>query len=184
MLLSARNNQFEFFFSKTFIPKEIEEKYMPYLSRIPGNMFNRCIDYLNYGIQGFNLQGAQFDIVDQIDRHTPYGRIYRSAQSPESLSNKDFTITSQLYDSYINYFLFLDLFYYYYNSTNQQFIPGVPFLRIFDGGGYELFSVEFKNVLFTSIDGLDFDFSSNTIDMKTFTCNFRAQEVEVKLAVV
>ena len=68
-------------------------------------------------------------------------------------------------------------------SANDKFIPDVPYLRIMDGYGYEIFTIEFKNVLFTSIDGLDFNFSSNTIDMKTFNCTFRAQEVEIKLAI-
>lgn len=183
MLLPARNNQFEFFFSKTFIPQEIEERYMPYLMRIPGGMFARCIDFVNYGIQGFNLQNTQFDVVEQYDRKTPYSRIYRSPFSPEKLTSKEFTVTNQLYDGYVNYFLMLDLFHHYYSSAGDKFIPGIPFLRVMDGNGYEIFTIEFKNVLFTSIDGLDFNFSSNTIDMKTFSCTFRAQEVEIKLAI-
>ena len=79
--------------------------------------------------------------------------------------------------------MWLDLFYYYYNETQETLLPGVPFIRIFDGQGFETMSIEFKNILFTSIDGLDFNFSSNTIDMKTFNCTFRAQEVEIKLSV-
>jgi len=183
MLLPARNNMFEFFFAKTFIPEEIEQKYMPYLKRIPGEMFGRCIDFVNYGIQGFNMQNTQFDVIEQYDRKTPYNRIYRSSSSPERLMSKDFTVTSQLYDGYVNYFLMLDLFYYYYSSSEDKFIPGVPFMRVFDGNGYEVFSIEYVNVLFTSIDGLDFNFSTNTIDMKTFSCTFRAQEVKIKLAI-
>ena len=183
MLLPARNNMFEFFFAKTLIPNEINDKYMPYLQRIPGNVFDRCIDYVNYGVQGFNMQNVQFDVVEQYDRKTPYSRIYRSAYSPERLASKEFTVTQQLYDGYVNYFLMLDLFYYYYSSSEDKFINGVPFVRIFDGNGYEVFTIEYKNVLFTGIDGLDFNFSSNMIDMKTFNCTFRAQEVVVKLAI-
>lgn len=183
MLLPARNNQFEFCFSKTFIPDEIENRYMPYLDRIPGSMFGRCIDFVNYGIQGFNMQNAQFDVVEQYDRKTTYNRIYRSPFSPEKLTPKDFTVTCQLYDGYVNYFLMFDLFQYYYASPECKFIPGIPFLRVMDCTGYEIFTIEYKNVLFTGIDGLDFNFSTNTIDMKTFTCNFRAQELEIKLTI-
>ena len=183
MFLPARNNQFEFFFSKNIIPNEIEEKYKPYFTRIPGGMIDRGIDFLNYGIQGFNFGGVTFDVVEQRDRKTPYGRIYRSPFSPESTANKEITITNQLYDGYMNYFMWLDLFYYYYNDIQENLLPGVPFVRIFDGQGFETMTIEFKNILFTSIDGLDLNFSSNTIDMKTFNCTFRAQEVEIKLAV-
>lgn len=183
MLLPARNNQFEFFFAKTLIPEHINEKYMPYLQRIPSTPFDRCIDYVNYGIQGFNMQNVQFDVVEQYDRKSPYSRIYRSSASPEKLMSKEFTITQQLYDGYVNYFLMLDLFYHYYSSSEDKYLNGVPFVRIFDGNGFEVFTIEYKNVLFTSIDGLDFNFSSNMIDMKTFNCTFRAQEVEIKLAI-
>ena len=96
---------------------------------------------------------------------------------------KDFTITNQLFDGYMNYFMWLDLYYYYYNSGENIHLPGVPFLRIFDGNGFETLSIEFKNILFVGIDGLDFNFSSNTVDMKTFNCTFRAEEVEIKLAI-
>lgn len=183
MLLPARNNQFEFFFGKTIVPQEIEEKYVPYLNRIPGGTIDRCIDFINYGIQGFNLSGVRFDPVVQTDRQTPYGRIYRTPLSPEALVGKDITVINQLYDGYMNYFIWKDLFYTYYCDTEEIYMPGVPFVRIFDGQGYETMCVEFKNVLFTGIDDLDFNFSSNTIDMKTFNCYFRAQEVEIKLAI-
>lgn len=182
MFISANNNNFEFFFTKNIVPQEIEDKYMPYFSRIPGGAIERCVDFLNYGVQSINVNGAQYDIVEQRDRKTPYGRIYRSGMTPESTMGKDITITSQIYDGFVNYFLWLDLYYYYYNSGEHQHLPGVPFLRVFDGSGYETLSVEFKNLLFVSMDGLDLNFSSNTVDMKTFTCSFRAEEVEIKLA--
>ena len=183
MFLPARNNQFEFFFSKNIVPDTIDEKYRPYFTRIPGGMVDKAIDFVNYGIQGFNLPGTTFEVVEQRDRKTPYGRIYRSPFTPESTMTKEFTITNQLYDGYMNYFMWLDIFYYYYSDSQTNYLPGVPFIRIFDGSGYETLSIEFKNVLFTSIDNIDFNFSSNTIDMKTFNCTFRAQEVEIKLAI-
>ena len=68
MLVSARNNQFRFNFPKTFIPKEIIDKYRPYLNRIPGNMIKEPIDFLNYGIQGLNLPGPSYDPVEQFDK--------------------------------------------------------------------------------------------------------------------
>jgi len=57
MILSARNNQFKFEFPRNFIPKEISDKYKPYLNRMPGAMIKEPIDYFNYGIQSMNLRG-------------------------------------------------------------------------------------------------------------------------------
>ena len=67
MILSARNNQFKFDFPRNFIPKEIAEKYKPFLTRIPGGLIKEPIDYWNYGIQSLNLPGPSFDAVTQVD---------------------------------------------------------------------------------------------------------------------
>ena len=48
MLLDARNNLFEFHFPRNFIPKEIADKYKPYLNRMPGNVIEDPLDFLNY----------------------------------------------------------------------------------------------------------------------------------------
>ena len=48
--LSGKNNNFRFAFSKPFIPQEIEDKYSPVLNRIPGNMCETVLDFLNYSI--------------------------------------------------------------------------------------------------------------------------------------
>ena len=67
MILDSRNNSFDFRFPKTFIPEAIAKKYEPYLNRIPGNLFENAIDFVNYGIQGINLPGITFDPVSQAD---------------------------------------------------------------------------------------------------------------------
>ena len=45
--LSGKNNNFRFAFSKPFIPQEIEDKYSPVLNRIPGNMCENVLDFVN-----------------------------------------------------------------------------------------------------------------------------------------
>ena len=67
MILSARNNQFRFSFPRTFVPKEIADKYRPYLNRMPGGLIKEPIDYFNYGIQSLNLPGPSYDPVTQND---------------------------------------------------------------------------------------------------------------------
>ena len=78
MLVSARNNQFQFNFPRTFIPTVIADKYRPYLNRMPGNMITEPIDFFNYGIQSINLPGPSFDPVEQLDWES-VTRKYRSS---------------------------------------------------------------------------------------------------------
>ena len=53
--LSGLNNNFRFTFPKLFVPQEIEDKYSPVLNRIPGNMCDNVVDFLNYSIQSVHL---------------------------------------------------------------------------------------------------------------------------------
>ena len=65
MLLNARNNLFEFNFPKTFMPDEVSEKYKQYLNRIPGNVIEEPLAFINYTIQSINIPGIGYDAVEQ-----------------------------------------------------------------------------------------------------------------------
>ena len=85
--LSGKNNNFKFAFPKPFIPQEIEDKYSPVLNRIPGNMCETVLDFLNYSIKSVNIQVSpnSYDVITQRDRGTPYERIRRSNTYPDVL---------------------------------------------------------------------------------------------------
>ena len=119
--LSGKNNNFRFAFSKPFIPQEIEDKYSPVLNRIPGNMCENVLDFLNYSIKSVNIQVSpnSYDVITQRDRGTPYERIRRSNAYPDALFNKEMTITFQLDQAYIIWSILTDLFMYYYCSDED-----------------------------------------------------------------
>ena len=81
MILNSRNNLFNFKFPRTFIPKEVADKYRQYLNRMPGNLITEPIDFVNYSIQGVNLPGVSFDPIQvspndgTITYHRGYGNI-------------------------------------------------------------------------------------------------------------
>ena len=65
MILNSRNNLFNFKFPRTFVPKEVADKYRKYLNRMPGNLITEPIDFINYSIQGVALPGLSFDPIEQ-----------------------------------------------------------------------------------------------------------------------
>ena len=75
--LSGKNNNFKFSFPKAFVTDEIEKKYSPILNRIPGNMCDTVVDFLNMSIQSVELEvnPAEYEPIEQMDRGTPYGRL-------------------------------------------------------------------------------------------------------------
>ena len=180
--LSGKNNNFRFAFPKLFVPDEIEEKYVPIINRIPGNMCTTVVDFINYSIKSVELEvnPAEYEPIEQVDRATPYGRISRSDFFPDFLWKKSMTISFQLDSTYVIWSIMVDLFMYYY-CINDKYIPACPGMEILDCYNKVLYRITFDDLLFTGVSGLEFDFSSNEVDQKIITTNWRANKVNVVL---
>ena len=179
--LSGKNNNFKFAFSKPFIPQEIEDKYSPVLNRIPGNMCETVLDFLNYSIKSVNLQVSPnaYDPILQRDRGTPYERIRRSNAYPDALFNKDMTISFQLDQAYIIWAILTDVFIYYYCDGEERFIPPFPGMEIMDCYNKIMYRIDFNDVLFTSVSGLEFDFSSDSVEQKTIETTWKVSKIDI-----
>ena len=180
-VLSGKNNNFRFAFSKPFIPQEIEDKYSSVLNRIPGNMCETVLDFLNYSIKSVNLQVSPnaYEPILQRDRGTPYERLNRSNAYPDTLFNRDMTITFQLDQAYIIWAILTEVFMYYYCDGESKFIPPFPGMEIMDCYNKIMYRLDFNNVLFTSVSGLEFDFSSDSVEQKSIETTWKVSRVDV-----
>jgi hypothetical protein len=184
MILSARNNQFKFEFPRNFIPKEISDKYKPYLNRMPGAMIKEPIDYFNYGIQSMNLPGPSFDPVTQND-FPGNTRRFRTSLPKQELFDKDLTITMQAFDGWVNYWMAIEVFDYYYKQSGKNpFVPEGIGLQMIDGDGNIFVTCQLKDMIMTGVSALDLNFSSNTIEFQTFDINFTYNILETKVNLV
>lgn len=184
MFLSGSFNRFRFYFPKVFIPDEIADKYRPLIQRIPGCMIQEPIDFLNYAIQSIDVSiKTPYEPTTQVDRGTPWGRLGRAMRDPRVWLNRDMTISFQLDSAYIIWFLLMDLWDYYYcePKKEQRFIPSLPGLEIYDGHGRILYRVKFTDVLFNGVDGIQFNFSDNSVDLKTINAQFKINIIELEL---
>ena len=66
-MLSARQSQYRFWFPKIFVPDEIKQKYIPFVTRIPGLLIKDPIEVLNSTVQSFNLPGPNYNPIEQTD---------------------------------------------------------------------------------------------------------------------
>lgn len=181
MFLSGQNNNFRFHFPKVFVPDEIEEKYSPLLKRIPGCMCETIVDFINYSIKSIELNlGVSQEVIEQIDRGTPYKRSSRSDAYPDMLWNRDMTINFQLDSMYLMWFILCEIYMYYY-CTKEKYIPKPPGMEILDAYHKVVYRVEFTNLIFKEVSGLQFDFSENTIDQKVISTTWRANKVTPKI---
>tara|TARA_R110001599_G_scaffold236609_3_gene435932 strand:+ start:2933 stop:3487 length:555 start_codon:yes stop_codon:yes gene_type:complete len=172
MFLSSRNNQFKFDFPRKFIPQPIVDKYKPFINKMPGGMIKEPIDMFNYGIQSINLPGPAFDPVQQND-FPGMTRKFRSAAPTQELFDKSMTVTMQSFDGFINYWMAIELFEYYYALDGKHpWVPEGVGLQIMDGDGNIYVTAQLKEMIMVGVSALDLNFSSNTVDFQTFEINF------------
>jgi len=171
MILNSRNNLFNFRFPRTFIPKEVSEKYRKYLNRMPGNLVTEPIDFINYSIQGIQLPGISFDPISQApnDGTTTY---HRGSIPIQNTIERQFTVEMQLLDGYINYWIMQDTLLYYYSKQNREpFINDLK-LQVLDAEGIHVMSAVFEKPIMNSISDLELNMSSNIAEFNTFSLNF------------
>lgn len=184
MLLSARNNQFRFSFPRTFIPPKIADKYRGYFNRMPGGLIKEPIDFFNYSIQSINLPGPTFTPVEQND-FPGSTRNFRSSVPKTELFDRSLTVTMQAFDGWVNYWMAIELFEYYYGlSGKQPFLPEGVGIEMIDGEGNCLVTIQLKDMVMTGLGSLDLNFSSNTIEFQTFDINFAYNNLNIVVNLV
>lgn len=182
MILNSRNSLFSFRLPRNFIPEEVAEKYIKYLNRMPGNLMQHPIDYVNYSIQTINVPGISFDPITQ-DDNDGTTRYHRGAVPIQNTIERQFTVTFQLLDGYINYWIMLDtLLYYYARSTKRPFTDDLV-LRIMDAEGIGMASAVFEKPIINSISELNLSFAENVADFSTFEVNFYYNKLNLKIEI-
>lgn len=182
MILNSRNNTYDFRFPRKFIPDEVANKYRKYLSKIPGNLMAEPIDFVNYSIQGVNVPGISFDPVTQQDNDGTI-RYHRGAQPIQNTIERQFTVTMQLLDGFINYWIMQDtLLYYYARSTGDAFTKDIT-LRILDAEGASVAFLKFENPIMNSINELSLNMSDNIADFSTFEVTFYYNKLDLQLEI-
>lgn len=171
MILNSRSNLYNFKFPRNFIPKEVADKYRPYLNRMPGNLITEPIDYINYAIQGISIPGVTFDPVEQSPND---GTVtYKRGLIPiQNLVTRQFTVTMQLLDGFINYWIMTDTLLYYYERSNKESYTDDLKLQILDAEGLHVMSAVFEKPIYNSINELSLNMSQNVAEFTTFDCGF------------
>lgn len=180
MILDSRNNSFDFRFPKTFVPEGIAKKYEPYLNRIPGNLFENAVDFINYGIQGINVPGMGFTPVEQND-NPGKTRYFRGRNPMDKSFDKQFTVTMQLMDGYINYWIMTDLLLYYHHGTTKQKHLDDLNLNITDAEDLVMSSICFERPIMNQVSELSINMSDNVAEFSTFDINFYYNKFVIKI---
>lgn len=181
MVLSALNDKFIFTFPLNFIPKTIIEKYSTYIKRLP-SVFEKVEDLINFSIQKISFVSLSFDPVIQARNQYSDNRSYKASIPITSLYQRELTVTLQLVEGYINYFILYDTFNYWYEfrEDSQMHLP--DFMITFTDNQNLVISRAFlREPLFKSLSELTLSYNENTQEFKTFDCSFSFNILENKI---
>lgn len=183
MILQNRNDLFKIELPRIFVPQEVKDRYQPYLYRMPTPITD-VMDVINYSIQSITIPNFNFQPIEQVKPgNQPQAkgsvRRWRNSMSYEMLIDRNFSITFQLLDGNVNYWIMLETFFYWYDfSTAQPFTLDIP-LHIFDAEGLRMYTVQFHDCLFTGLNQFTLSYSETTPDFRTFECNFGFNEMKI-----
>jgi len=178
MILNPKASSFYFNFPKGFFSERVVQKYSKYIEKQP-TPFDNVAQYVNSTIQSISFPSLNIDSVEQV---RPLGKrvSYKSSTPIQDLFSKDISINFKAADGFINYFIMLDTILDFLNFSNEQiFIETLP-LRIMDGEGNIVFSVQFQQALFTSFTGLELNYTSNNPSYTSFTLGFTCNYLDIK----
>lgn len=189
--LSPRYDLFKFELPKTFLPKEVNDKYQKILNQNAG-VLTTPITYLNESIQGINIPGISELTVDQqqhsynsIDKSL--GRInvepgrqhtYKANGNPLDKINKEITITFRFNQGFYNYFMLYETIFWKYCKPTNLPNEDILYIDLLSETGKVNARIKFIDCVLDGIEGLDFTYSKVERDAGTFNITFKFNNID------
>ena len=188
--LSPRYDLFRFELPKTFLPKEVSEKYQKILNKNAG-VLTTPIDYLNESLQGITIPGISDLTIDQTQHSSNsirgLGKInvepsrnntYKSTANPLDKINKEITITFRFNQGFYNYFMLYETIFWKFCKPTNYPNEDVLFIELLDETGKINARVKFMDCVIDGLDGLDFTYSKIERDSGTFNLTFKFNNID------
>lgn len=178
MILNSNNSQFIFKFPSDFLTPEIVEKYNPQITRFP-IPYEKIIDYLNHSIQAVTWPQISLELVQQetFNRKADF----KGGKSAERQFEKTIDVTFKTNESYINYFIMLDLLlgYWKIGEHTPTFLPDLS-LYLLDHSGYVTLILYFEHIVFSGLSSLELSYTDLVPEYKSFTATFNFERFSIK----
>lgn len=177
MILNSTYNNYVFHFPKGFFPLDVERRYLPFFKRLP-IPFSTLTDFMSYTVQSVSWPSIATEIVEQsVELYTPK---YKAGFSLDEYINKELTITMKTVEGFLNYWVMFDTLEEYwrlYNDNDKKYVPDLA-VHTLDQYGYMMFTLNYKEVVFTGLSEMELSYASNVPEYKTFTATFMASRLK------
>lgn len=178
MIINSRSSNFVFNFPVDFIHQDIEEKYRPYVMRMPGLPWDTVSNMINAHIQSISMPSLSMTPVSQT-RRIGKEQTYKSGQPVPDYFTKEMTVTMKAVDGYINYWIFLENTLLFLDLSDERLYFEDMYVRVVDQEGHVLQTIRFEKPMLTSLSEISLSYSENNPDFKTFDCTFTYNALEI-----
>lgn len=176
MRLNAQNNQFIFQLPIDFIEQKLYDKFQRIIdnNHMP---YDSIIDYINSTIKeavfpslSFNAKEMTFWKGKKIE-YKETGNIFDKFQN-------ELDVTFKAVDSYMNYFMLLEILTEFYLNNQKPYIPYFS-LQILDKHGDLIYTTLFKDIILKSVSEIRMSYNSQEASEKTFSITFRYNWLDI-----
>jgi hypothetical protein len=177
MRLSSQNNQFIFNFPVDFIEPFLYDQFEILMDKnfIP---YDTVLDYINSTIKEITFPGMSINTVQQLRK---YGKkyTYKEAMSIFDKFNPELEISFRSVDSWLNYFMLLQLLAESYLNTKKVHIPLFS-IQILDKDGTLVYTILLKELILKKISDIKLSYSAQDLSEETFSFSFQYNWIDIR----
>lgn len=177
MRISAQSNQFIFNLPIDFIEPYLYDQFQKLMDKnfVP---YDSVVEYLSSTIKEIVFPSSSYENKEQVLRR---GKVvaWKDSKSVFDTFTNEIDITFRSVDSYINYFMLLQILVEFYLNNKKEQIPMFN-IQILDKDGSLIYTIIFDEVLLKSIGELRLGYQMYDIGEKTFTITFRYNFLDIR----
>lgn len=177
MYLDSRHSGFILLFPPTFYDPEMKKTYKGYVKQmlLP---YETLDDFMSSTVQGVSFPGWDMSMVTQIRK---YGKEqdFKNAKPVEDLIEREITVTFQITDGFMNYFIFLNNAINYLNFKNKEQYFDIMTLGWMSREGNLLGYINFKKVIMHGMSQFKLSYASMAQEFSTFDVKFKFNDWDI-----
>ena len=171
MYLDSRHSGFILLFPPTFYDPELKSTYKTYVKQmlLP---YETLDDFMSSTVQQISFPSWDMNMALQIRK---YGKEqnFKGSKPVEDLFDREFTVTFQITDGFVNYFIFLDNAVRYLDFRNRTQYFDVMRLGWLSREGYLLGYMDFLKVVMHGMSGFKLSYAAQAQEFNTFDAKFK-----------
>jgi len=177
MIINSRSSNFVFNYPRDFFHKDVEDKYSPYVKRMPGLPWDTLTNMMNAHVQSITMPSINMTPVQQT-RRIGKTQTYKSGQPVPDYFSKEMVVTMRALDGYINYWIFLENMLMFLDLSDERLYFDDIYIRIMSQEGHVMQTIRFEKPMLTNLSEVSLSYSDNNPDFKTFSATFTYNAIE------